>query len=207
MNPRTKYHASWRKAQKALLADMRETKAFVSAETYERVVALAESRTERLPVTIGRLLDFAIEVLDGADFDEAKQEVAVPQAAASLEVPAEALLQAILASRFPTDTGAARLRQFAFVQIVAEQNAKGQAPTSTEMAGLTGAFRAQMDLLSKQLVERGLIQRKHASNHKGAKSAKLLMIAENALEQFNQAHLAETGEPIEGIEALRKLGR
>jgi hypothetical protein len=206
MKPGTKYHASWRKAQKALLADLRETKALVSPSTYARVVALAESRSERLPLTIGRLLDFAVDVLDGADPDEAKQEIAAPRAA-SLEVPAEALLQAILASRFPSDTGAARLRQFAFVQIVAEQNAKGQAPTSTAMAGLTGAFRSQMDLLSKQLVERGLIVRKHASNHKGAKSAKLLMIADNALEQFNQAHIAESGKPIEGIELLRKMGR
>ncbi|MPR08846.1 hypothetical protein [Microvirga tunisiensis] len=207
MNPRTKYHASWRKAQKTLLADMRETKAFVSAESYGRAVALAESRNERLPITIGRLLDFAIDVLDGADPEDAKQEVSAPPATASLEVPAEALLQAILASRFPSDTGAARLRQFAFVQIVAERNAKGQAPTSTEMAGLTGAFRAQMDLLSKQLAERGLITRKHAPNHRGARSAKLLMIADNALEHFNQAHIAETGEPITGIEALKKVGR
>jgi hypothetical protein len=64
-----------------------------------------------------------------------------------------------------------------------------------------------MDLLSKQLVERGIITRKHAPGHRGAKSAKLLMIAEDALERFNEAHIAETGEPIEGIEALRKMGR
>jgi DNA-binding MarR family transcriptional regulator len=207
-NTRTSYHAKWRKAQKALLpADWRETKAYVDEETYERAVALAESRNERLPVTIGRLAAFAIEVLEGKASEETKMEVASPPATPILQIPAEALLQAILASRFPGDTGALRLRQFAFVQIVADQNARGRAPTATEMAVLTGAFRSQMDLLSKQLVERGLITRKHAPGHKGAKSAKLLMIADNALEQFNQAHIAETGEPIEGIEELRKMGR
>ncbi|WP_201832818.1 hypothetical protein [Microvirga zambiensis] len=208
MNTRTKYHAKWRKAQKALLpANLRETKAYVGEATYDRVVAIAEMRNERLPVTIGRLLDFAVEVIDGKGADEAKDELAGSPIIPSLEVPAEALLQAILASRFPGENGAFRLRQLAFVQIVAAQNARGLTPTATEMAELTGAFRSQMDLLSKQLVERGIITRKHAPGHRGAKSAKLLMIADNALEQFNEAHIAETGEPIEGIEALIKTGR
>jgi DNA-binding MarR family transcriptional regulator len=208
MNPRTRYHAKWRATQKASLpSDLRETKAYVGEATYERVIAIAETRNERLPVTIGRLLEFAVEVLDGKDLEEAKLDVAPPPAVSAQEVPAEVLLQAILASRFPGDNGALRLRQLAFVQIIAAQNARGLTPTSTEMAGLTGAFRSQMDMLSKQLVQRGLISRKHAPGHRGAKSAKLLMIAENALEQFNQAHIAETGEPIEGIEILRNMGR
>jgi hypothetical protein len=208
MNTRTKYHAKWRKSQKALLpANLRETKAYVGEATYDRVVAIAETRNERLPVTIGRLLDFAVDMIDGKDPKNPKHEVVGSPIIPKFEVPAEALLQAILASRFPGENGAFRLRQLAFVQIVAAQNARGLTPTATEMAELTGAFRSQMDLLSKQLVERGIIIRKHAPGHKGAKSAKLLMIAENALEQFNQAHITETGEPIEGIKELKKMGR
>lgn len=206
MSSRSKYVAEWKKAQKSLLpASWRETKAYVSPESYEQAVAYAENRNERLPVTIGRLLDFAIEVLNGGDPDTAKKEVITPPATASLAIPAEALFKAILASRFPADTGAARLRQFAFLQILAEHNARGEGLSSTELATLTGGFRSQMDLMAKLLMGRGVLTRKHAPNHKGAKSAKLLIIAENALEDLNQAHIAETGEPIEGIEALRKL--
>jgi hypothetical protein len=199
MNPRTKYHAQWRKAQKAALPSaLRETKAYVSEETYGRLIFIAESRKERLPITIGRVLDYAIAVMDGNDPENVSL---LPEQPATLKVRPEALFSAILASRFPEDTGAARMRQFAFVQIVADHNARGEAPTSTEMAAFTGGHRAQMDLLSKQLQARGVITRKHAPGHRGAKSAKLLFIADDALEQMNEAHIKETGLPIPGIEA------
>ncbi len=198
--PTNNYHAKWRAMQKASLpGNFRETKAYVSSETYERVVSYAADK-ERLPVTIGRLLDLAVSVIEGQDPAMARREF-LPEPT-TLKVPADALLTAILNSRFPDDTGAARMRQFAFVQIVADQNAKGIAPTATEMADLTGAHRAQMDLLSKQLRERGVIDRKHAPGHKGAKSAKLLMIAEDALERLNAIHIEQTGEPLEGSQAL-----
>ncbi|WP_154661080.1 hypothetical protein [Microvirga lotononidis] len=186
------------------MPDMRETKAFVSSETYDQLVELAQSRNERLPLTIGRVLDFALSVIHQKEPEELKPE---PIVSATLEVPAEALLKAILASRFPTDTGAARLRQFAFVQILAEHNARGEGLSSTELANLTGGFRSQMDLMAKLLMGRGIITRKHATGHKGAKNVKLLMIAKDALKNLNDAHIAETGEPIEGIKELKKMGR
>ncbi|EIM26531.1 hypothetical protein MicloDRAFT_00030800 [Microvirga lotononidis] len=204
MSSRSKYISEWKKAQKALLPDMRETKAFVSSETYDQLVELAQSRNERLPLTIGRVLDFALSVIHQKEPEELKPE---PIVSATLEVPAEALLKAILASRFPTDTGAARLRQFAFVQILAEHNARGEGLSSTELANLTGGFRSQMDLMAKLLMGRGIITRKHATGHKGAKNVKLLMIAKDALKNLNDAHIAETGEPIEGIKELKKMGR
>jgi hypothetical protein len=205
MVSRSKYVLQYRKEQKALLpATWRETKVYMSGEAYDRLVEIAQSRQERLPVTIGYVLDFALAVLDGEQPEPIKRE---PSAPPKLEVSAEALLQAILASRFPEDTGAARLRQAAFVQLVAKHNARGEAPSSTDLAAETGGFRSQMDLLAKQLMGRGVITRKHASGHKGARSAKLLMIAENALEGLNEAHIAATGEPIEGLEVSSKKTR
>jgi hypothetical protein len=202
MVSRSKYVLQYRKEQKALLpATWRETKVYMSGEAYDRLVEIAQSRQERLPVTIGYVLDFALAVLDGEQPEPIKRE---PSATPKLDIPAEALLQAILASRFPDDTGAARLRQAAFVQLVAKHNARGEAPSSTDLAAETGGFRSQMDLLAKQLMGRGVITRKHASGHKGARSAKLLMIAENALEGLNEAHIAETGAPIEGLELSTK---
>jgi hypothetical protein len=204
MSSRSKYLAEWKKAQKALLPDTRETKAFVSGETYDQLVELAASRNERLPMTIGRVLDFAMSVIQQKEPEELRPEPAV---SSTLEIPAEALLKAILASRFPADTGAARLRQFAFVQILAEHNARGEGLSSTELATLTGGFRSQMDLMAKLLMSRGVVTRKHATGHKGAKNVKLLMITKDALKNLNEAHIAETGEQIEGIKELKKMGR
>ncbi len=205
MSSRSKYVSEWKKAQKSLLpSSWRETKTYVSEETYNQLVELAGSRQERLPVTIGRVLDFAMSVIHQREPEELKPEPAV---SATLEVPAEALLKAILASRFPADTGAARLRQFAFVQILAEHNARGEGLSSTELATLTGGFRSQMDLMAKLLMGRGVVTRKHATGHKGAKNVKLLMITKDALKNLNDAHIAETGEPIEGIKELKKMGR
>ena len=49
------WRSRWRK--NALHDGLRETKAFLTEPAYERATAIAEQRNERLPVTLGRLIE------------------------------------------------------------------------------------------------------------------------------------------------------
>ena len=49
------WRSRWRK--NALHDGLRETKAFLTEPAYKRATAIAEQRNERLPVTLGRLIE------------------------------------------------------------------------------------------------------------------------------------------------------
>jgi hypothetical protein len=106
------------------------------------------------------------------------------------------LTQAILASRFPGDTGSGRFRQFAFVHLVNAETTRGNRPTATALAAVAGSHKSQMDLLSKILVSRGVTAKIHAPGLKGAPTAKILTIAADAVEALRRTHVAATGAAI-----------
>jgi hypothetical protein len=184
------WRARWRK--NALNDETRETKIFLSQPAYLRATAIAEGQNERLPVTLGHLVEFAVATIEGGKTSSMKAQHQNHPAQADLV----SLTRAILASRFPDDTGSARFRQLAFVHLVAAETARGERPTATTLALVSGSHKSQMDLLAKVLVSRGVIAKTHAPGLKGAAAAKVLAIAADAIEALQKAHLAATGSAI-----------
>lgn len=180
------WRSRWRK--NALADGLRETKVFLTEPTYERASAIAEQRSERLPVTLGRLIESAV-----ASVEQDTPTMAAPLALnPTLPVDVVELTRAILASRFPGDTGSARFRQLAFVHLVISETLRGHRPTATSLAVIAGSHKSQLDLLAKSLVTRGVIVKTHVPGLKGAPAAKALAISPRALEALQAAHVAAT---------------
>jgi pyridoxine/pyridoxamine 5'-phosphate oxidase len=184
------WRARWRK--NALNEGTRETKVFLSQPAYSRATAIAEQQSERLPVTLGHLIEFAVATIDGVKAPVMETPSLVPPSPIDLVD----LTRAILASRFPDETGSARFRQLAFVHLVAAETMRGNRPTATTLAIVAGSHKSQMDLLSKVLVARGVIVKTHAPGLKGAPTAKILTIAMDAVQSLQKAHVAATGAAI-----------
>jgi hypothetical protein len=184
------WRARWRK--NALNAETRETKVFLSQPAYVKASAIAEGQNERLPVTLGHLIEFAVATIDGGKAPLMETRSQNPPSQTGLVE----LTRAILGSRFPDDTGSARFRQLAFVHLVAAETLRGERPTSTMLAAISGSHKSQMDLLAKVLVSRGVIVKTHAPGLKGAAAAKILAIAEDAIKALQKAHVEATGAAI-----------
>jgi hypothetical protein len=184
------WRSRWRK--NALHDGLRETKAFLTQPTYERATAIAERRSERLPVTLGRLIEVAVTPV------EHDTPTLAARAAPSPTSPVDiiALTRAILASRFPEDTGSARFRQLAFVHLVISGTLRGDRPTATSLAVIAGSHKSQLDLLAKILVTRGVIMKTHVPGLHGAPAAKALGLSPRSIDALQAAHVAATGAAI-----------
>jgi hypothetical protein len=172
--------------------DLRQTTIFLRQPAYERARAIAEQQNERLPVTLGNLIEFAVATVDAPK--AARMETPLPTSIAKIELAD--LTKALLSSRFPGDTGAARFRQLAFVHLVATETMRGHRPTATTLAEISGSHKSQMDLLAKLLVERGVIMKTHAPGLSGAAAGKILSLAEDPIAGLQKAHKAATGSKI-----------
>jgi hypothetical protein len=73
---------------------------------------------------------------------------------------------------------------------------RGNRPTATTLAEVSGSHKSQMDILSKILVARGVIVKTNAPGLKGAATAKILTIVRDAVESLQKAHVAATGAAI-----------
>jgi hypothetical protein len=82
------------------------------------------------------------------------------------------------------------------VHLVAAETIRGNRPTATTLAGISGSHKSQMDLLAKVLVSRGVIAKTHAPGLKGAPAAKALTIAADAIDALQKAHVAAVGVAI-----------
>jgi hypothetical protein len=184
------WRSRWRK--NALHDGLRETKAFLTEPAYERASVIAEQRSERLPVTLGRLIEVAV-----ASIEQDKPTLAAPPAPSSTSpVDIIELTRAILASRFPEDTGSARLRQLAFVHLIVSETLRGHRPTATSLAVIAGSHKSQLDLLAKILVTRGVIAKVHVPGLNGAPAAKALGLSPKPVDALQAAHVAATRSAI-----------
>lgn len=185
------WRSRWRK--NALHDGLRETKAFLTQPTYERARAIAERQNERLPVALGRLLEIAVATVDG---DKAPVTTPMSSSTPPSRIDEVDLTRAILASRFPDDTGSARFRQLAFVHLVVSETMRGNRPTATSLAAIAGSHKSQMDLLAKVLVSRGVVVKTHVPGLNGAPAARVLTLASHPIEALQAAHIAVTGAAI-----------
>ena len=189
-NSSATWRARWRKS--ALGDGLRETKVFLSQPAYERATAIAERQNERLPVALGHLIEFAVATVDATKapiMETPKPNPASPIALVDLT-------EAILASRFPGDTGSTRFRQLAFVHLVIAETMRGNRPTATSLAALSGSHKSQIDLLAKSLVSRGVVAKTHVPGLNGAPAAKVLTVVPNPIEALQNAHVAATSAAI-----------
>ena len=197
--PAPTYYAQFTAKQRkaALLEGHRPTTCFLSDAAYSRATSMARQQGTRLPIIIGQLTEIGIAARDGAPIP-APQAPTQPALIGAADIIA--LTQAILASRFPDETGSARFRQLSFVLLVAAETMRGHPPIARDLARITGAHPDQMSKLSRLLDERGIITRKSLPNYDGRPTAKVLGIAENAVSALDAAHLKATGAPIGGGE-------
>ena len=184
------WRARWRKS--ALGKDLRQTTVFLRQPVYERARVIAEQQNERLPVTLGNLIEFAVATVNAPK--AARMETPRPSSGSNVQLVE--LTSAIYNSRFPGDTGAARFRQSAFVHLVAAETMRGNRPTATSLAEILGSHKSQMDLLAKILGERGVIEKTHAPGLNGAPAGKVLSLAADAVAALQKAHKAATGAKI-----------
>jgi len=184
------WRSRWRK--NALHDGLRETKVFLTVPAYERAGAIAEQRSERLPVTLGRLVESAVASVEQDKPTMAASPPPIPQS----PVDIVELTRTILASRFPGDTGSARLRQVAFVHLVVSETLQGHRPTATSLAAIAGSHKSQLDLLAKILVTRGVIVKTHVPGLNGAPTAKALGLSPRPIEALQAAHVPATGSKI-----------
>jgi hypothetical protein len=184
------WRSRWRK--NALQDGLRETKVFLTEPAYERASAIAEQRSERLPVTLGKLIESAVS---SAEEDKPTASAPPPPSPQS-PVDLVELTRAILASRFPGDTGSSRFRQLAFVHMIRSETMRGHRPTATSLAVIAGSHKSQLDLLAKILVARGVVVKTHVPGLKRAPAAKALQLSPHAIDGLQAAHVAETGSAI-----------
>jgi hypothetical protein len=172
---------------------LRETRLLVPERLYETIREMAAAQQQRLPAMIGQLLDFAITLLNGS---EAPAKPQTRHAMPKPDDPIVTLTQAILASRFPGDTGAARFRQLAFIHLIYAETLRGHRPTGAHLARMSGSQPSQMDKLAGIFRERGVIESTHAPGQNGAPWGKILSIRPDAVDALRRAHVAATGMDI-----------
>jgi DNA-binding IclR family transcriptional regulator len=111
------------------------------------------------------------------------------------------LARAIIRSRFPGDTGAARLRQLAMV--IHSEHMRRAPPTVTSLAMLVESHRSLIDALISTLQERDLVSKTDALGYQPtgiplayAQRNTVIDIRTDALEAFEAAHLRETEQKL-----------
>lgn len=170
-------------------AKMHQTPAIIDDSVHKRLKQLAADRNERLVLTAGKLIAFALDILD----DKAPTPPAgqTPRAEPTPEGLLPKLTTAIIASRFPGETGSNRARQLAVVYAIADANNNGRKPTVTSIAQMFSAKPTSILKIVNPLDQRGVISRTQMTG-----KVKWLQIRPKAVAALNKAHLAETGELI-----------
>jgi DNA-binding IclR family transcriptional regulator len=114
------------------------------------------------------------------------------------------LARAIIQSRFAGDTGSARFRQLAVVTLILAEHKRGRPPTVSSLAQLVDSHRSLINALINTLHARGLVLRTPAGGYQPAGTSfdsaqhnSVLDVRTDAIEAFSEAHLRETGRPLD----------
>lgn len=196
MTAKSKY-AEWRKNWRArpIEEGYVETRAFLSREDHERIVAIAQEMGERVPIILGQLLASHLATLDDRTRNPKPLESRIKEIART-KADMFMLPRMILQSRFKGDTGAARYRQIAFVTMVDAEIALGRRPIARSLALSVDSQPTQLELLAKLMEARGIVKRIVLPGVHHTKSGKALVIRDDAIEAFNRAHIEHVGTPL-----------
>ncbi|AYG64545.1 hypothetical protein CCGE525_37305 (plasmid) [Rhizobium jaguaris] len=205
MTSREKYNA-YRRAwwAKSLGDHLAESRVFLPREAHDWVVRFAAEVEERIPVVLGKLVVAQIKAADETAGIESSESGLKPESKAERVDGAEVmstddlhkLFAVILASRFPGDTGASRLRQVGFIGAIVAEIAAGRKPTASSIANCTDNHTSQITVLARTMKDRGVIEVRHAASVRKGKAAKIFSIRPDAVKAIHAAHLDVTGQVI-----------
>lgn len=176
--------------------DLVDSRVFLPREFYQQIKILAETLGERIPLVIGKLTVAQIKLIQTGKV-EPPEIIESPVIVMTAPDKIEELQTAILASRFPEDNGATRIKQLALIQAISLLSKSGKKPTTASIAKISDNHPSQMLILARALEERGVIARIKTASVSPGKTGKVLQIREGALASLNKAHIKETGNPIE----------
>ena len=188
----TKYVARRRAAGK--IGGFRQSVAFLPDGTYQRAAALAEEQCLRLPVIIGQLAELGLATLSPT----VSNPPAVPSPLATDKNQIVDLTRAILASRYPDDTGSTRMRQLSLITLIAAEIERGNRPVATAIARQVGANPEQITTLARTLKERGVLIFTKLANYNGKATANMLSISPMAVENLRMGEVVATGSDAPG---------
>lgn len=185
-------YIEWRKEwrTRSLKDGFVNTKISIPTDIHTKVSEQARQLGVRMPDILGQYVMSHIEYLEGKA-PTPIDNIASRHPGAKSDI--SMLCKMISLSRFKGDTGAARYRQIAFVQLIADEINSGHRPTIRTMARTVNSTDSQIELLYKQLEVRGILGRTLVPGVAGAPSGKVIYIRNDAVEAFNAAHLEETG--------------
>ncbi|MFK0167046.1 hypothetical protein [Rhizobium sp. NPDC090279] len=202
-------HNAYRRAwwAKSLGDQLTESRIFLPREAHEWVARLAAEVEERIPLVLGKLVVAQIRNADETATNTSslnaqqrdKDEKNAENVATSPTSHLHNLFQAVLSSRFPDETGSARLRQVGFLAAIATEIEAGQKPTASSIANRTDNHVSQITMLAKTMNERGVIDIRHAPSVRKGKAAKIFSIRSDAIKALHAAHLEATGKAIDDI--------
>ena len=131
------------------------TVAHLQAAERERLVEVARQQEKPLPEMAGRLIRLGLDV---AQLRPVEQISPAPTHVAYPDM--ERLSKAVMLSRYPSDTGNARLQQVAILLVIAGELANRRPATATKLAEIIGAQRQVIGLLANKLVDRQILATK-----------------------------------------------
>ena len=196
MTAKTKY-TEWKKKWRARPFEegFIETKAFLSPEDHERIVEIAKDVGERIPMLLGGIVHSYLNAIDGKTA-KMQPPVSKLEGIAPTTANIEILSSMLLKSRFKGDTGAARLRQVAFINMVSAELARGNRPIARSIALSVDSNPSQIETLAKTMEARGVIRRIALPGVNHSRAGKVLKIRDDAVEAFNEVHQREVGTSL-----------
>lgn len=192
-NKKSQYNA-YRKRwlSEALGDDFVNTYAHLSKDDHARVQQLAKEHQQRIPKLIGVLVRVGLDIV-------ALKQPQLPEKAPERPAPNHndiaKLTDLVLNSRFPGDTGAARFRVLAVLNLIDLETRQGRVPTGNQIAVRAETHPSYMNFLTRVLEKRGLIVRTplpHGGTG-GTRRAYGLAIRPDAIEALQKAHIEEAG--------------
>lgn len=180
-----------------------DSRTILPREGHSRIKVLADQLGERVPILLGKFVMASLSMFDlgrnelpAIERGEDEGQIPARTAQVILDEDVFQICAAIIASRFPEDTGSTRMRQCAMMILIASETAAGRKPTMAGLARMTGSPTSPIIVLATSLEERGLLTRIRMAGVSNGKSGKVLQIRPDALKAINDAHLAQTGSPI-----------
>lgn len=172
-----------------------ETKTFLTRENHDRVAQIAKDVGERIPKLLGEMIDAYIAAIDGKTPD-LKPPVSRHEIIAPTKANMDTLSDMILRSRFEGDTGPARFRQLAFVNIINAELQRGNRPIARSIALNVDSYPTQIETLAKIMEARGVIRRITLPGVTYSRAGKVLVIRDDAVEAFEAIHQREVGSSL-----------
>nr|WP_181377320.1 hypothetical protein [Ochrobactrum sp. LM19] len=182
----------WRK--QSLLPGYVESKTYLTHDVHAKLTNLASQTGMRMPFLLGLLIEEHLEYRQTGNVETPRIQLMDDQE----QMPPDIfkLMEMIYSSRFPEDTGSTRFRHTSLITAILTETSSGSRPTVRNIAHRSNTHDSQLNLLVKALVERGVITRTLTPGAVPSRSAKILAIHPDAIQNLEKAHLKAVGTSL-----------